>query len=163
METREMLYAVFTDDPINWLKWAVVFAVLIGSYFFSIPLYNKVSYEISWEKKRDIAIQRGHVLTAVLVSAWRSYGENSVTWHAKYEYDFKGKTREYRALFHEPNSPSKKMDLYYLENPKRVFSCEEDHYENHKGFILIPLFFLPWILASLTLILLNITIPEAML
>ena len=30
MSIREALIHMFTDDPVNWLKWALVFAVLIG-------------------------------------------------------------------------------------------------------------------------------------
>ena len=64
---KEEFYRVFTDDPVNWVKWAVVFAVLILGYVVAIPLYRKVSYRLSWERKRDIARSRNHVLKAKLV------------------------------------------------------------------------------------------------
>ena len=30
MSIKEALIGVFSDDPINWLKWGIVFAILIG-------------------------------------------------------------------------------------------------------------------------------------
>ena len=32
MSIKEALIGVFSDDPINWLKWGIVFAILIGGY-----------------------------------------------------------------------------------------------------------------------------------
>ena len=32
MGIQEALTGVFTDDPLNWVKWAAVFAVLILGY-----------------------------------------------------------------------------------------------------------------------------------
>ena len=55
MSIKEALIGVFSDDPINWLKWGIVFAILIGGYIIAIPLYGKVSSRLSWERKRDIA------------------------------------------------------------------------------------------------------------
>lgn len=37
----EALTGVFSDDPINWIKWGIVFAILIGGYIIAIPLYGK--------------------------------------------------------------------------------------------------------------------------
>ena len=59
LSIQEALIGMFTDDPINWLKWGVVFAILIGGYVIAVPLYKKVSYLISWERKREIARKRG--------------------------------------------------------------------------------------------------------
>ena len=42
MSIKEALIGVFSDDPINWLKWGIVFAILIGGYIIAIPLYGKV-------------------------------------------------------------------------------------------------------------------------
>ena len=30
LSIQEALITMFTDDPVNWLKWAIVFAILIG-------------------------------------------------------------------------------------------------------------------------------------
>ena len=50
LSIQEALITMFTDDPVNWLKWAVVFAVLIGGYAVAVPLYKKVSHGMSWER-----------------------------------------------------------------------------------------------------------------
>ena len=49
LSIQEALITMFTDDPVNWLKWAIVFAVLIGGYAIAVPLYKKVSHGVSWE------------------------------------------------------------------------------------------------------------------
>lgn len=41
MSIQEALLTMFTDDPINWIKWAVVYAILIGGYVIAVPLYKK--------------------------------------------------------------------------------------------------------------------------
>ena len=48
MSIQEALLTMFTDDPINWIKWAVVYAILIGGYVIAVPLYKKVSRGVSW-------------------------------------------------------------------------------------------------------------------
>lgn len=30
MSIKEALIGVFSDDPINWLKWGIVFAILLA-------------------------------------------------------------------------------------------------------------------------------------
>ena len=47
----------------------------------------------------------------------------------------------------------------YLDNPRKLFSVEEYHYENHKAILLLPVIFLPWILALAAMFLLNIPLP----
>lgn len=47
MEIKEALVKLFTDDPVNWIKWVVVFLTLIGGYVVALPLYQRVSYFIS--------------------------------------------------------------------------------------------------------------------
>ena len=46
--------------------------------------------------------------------------------------------------------------LYYIDDPDKLFSYEEYHYENHKGLLLFPVIFLPWILAGTALVLLSV-------
>ena len=53
LSIQEALITMFTDDPVNWLKWAIVFAVLIGGYAIAVPLYKKVSHGVSWERKEQ--------------------------------------------------------------------------------------------------------------
>ena len=47
LSIQEALITMFTDDPINWIKRAVVFAILIGGYAVAVPLYKKVSHGMS--------------------------------------------------------------------------------------------------------------------
>ena len=72
MSIREALIHMFTDDPVNWLKWALVFAVLIGGYVVAVPLYGRLSHGMSWERKRDIARSRNHIIKASIVKKWPS-------------------------------------------------------------------------------------------
>ncbi len=67
MEIKEAFYDLFTDNPVNWVKWGVVFLILILGYVVAIPLYKKIQYRISWERKRDIARSRNHVIEATLL------------------------------------------------------------------------------------------------
>ena len=87
LSIQEALITMFTDDPINWLKWAVVFAVLIGGYAVAVPLYKKVSHGMSWERKRDIAKSRDHIIKASLVDKHPSGEVSRYNWRAVYRRD----------------------------------------------------------------------------
>ena len=80
-------------------------------------------------------------------------------WSATYHYELQGEEREYHAYFKEPTRPPVYLHLYYLDNPRKLFSVEEYHYENHKAILLLPVIFLPWILALAAMFLLNIPLP----
>ncbi|MDI9518037.1 MAG: hypothetical protein QM266_01780 [Bacillota bacterium] len=160
-EIKDGLIELFTDDPINWVKWIAVFTVLIATHFISVPLFNKVNYLLSWDRKGEKAKEKGNVIEATLIDVWKEVTESSWYYHATYEYiDLKGKKKKYYCFFIDPNYPSKKMELYYLDNPKKLFSVDEYHYENHKGIILIPIWVLPWVLAVITMMFLQIPIPQ---
>ena len=135
MSIKEALIGVFSDDPINWLKWGIVFAILIGGYIIAIPLYGKVSSRLTWERKRDIARSRDHVIKAALVKKHPKGEVGKYDWSATYHYELQGEEREYHAYF------------------------KEYHYENHKAILLLPIIFLPWILALAAMFLLNIPLP----
>ena len=146
---REILTQVFTDDPINWVKWLLVFAVLVGGYWLMIPIYAKVTYALSWDRKRDMAAARGHVIPATMQSCWRDRNaERGYDYHASYTYMLEGKVKTYQALFLHGGYPPRQMDLYYLRTPRRLFTPLEYHYENHKGLLLLPIVFGPWLLAA---------------
>lgn len=159
MTISEALTGVFTDDPINWIKWIIVFAVLIGSYFIAIPLYGRVSYALSLEKKRDIARDKGHIHEAVLVKKWPEGDVANYNWHATYRYSFQGREYKHNAFFKHPMTPPFRLHLYYIDDPLKTFSYEEYHYENHKAVILFPLMVLPWILAVAAMFILDIPRP----
>ena len=147
LSIQEALITMFTDDPINWLKWAVVFAVLIGGYAIAVPLYKKASHGMSWERKRDIAKSRDHVIKASLVDKHPSGEVSRHNWRAVYRYTIDGEERQYVAHFKHPATPPLYLYLYYIDNPGKLFSCEEYHYENHKGLLLDPHQDRPWNLA----------------
>ena len=50
--------------------------------------------------------------------------------------------------------------LYYLNNPNKLFSYDEYHWENHKAVVLLPVMLLPWIMAIAAVFLLKIEIPD---
>ena len=161
MGIKEALTGVFTSDPVNWVKWGLVFAVLIGGYVLAIPLYRKISYHLSWERKREIARSRDHVIKAALVKKHPRGAAGSYSWSAVYRYTLQGEERQYHAYFREPESPPLYLYLYYLHNPRRLFTAEEYHYEYHKGILLAPVLFMPWILAIAAIFLLDIPLPSA--
>ncbi len=59
---RGPLLEMFTDDPVNWVKWAVVFTVLIGFFILSFKIYGKIEYHLSIQKKADQARAKGYVI-----------------------------------------------------------------------------------------------------
>ena len=156
---KEAFYRTFTDDPINWIKWGIVLVILVVGYVVAVPLYKKIHYRISWERKRDIARQRNHMIEATLIGKRPSGNVGAYDWHAVYQYSLNGKQKEYRAFFKHPQSPTRILYLYYLNSPNRLFSYDEYHWENHKAAILLPIMFLPWILAIAAIFVLNIEIP----
>lgn len=156
MSIQEALIGMFSDDPINWLKWGVVFAILIGSYVIAVPLYKKLSYRISWERKREIARSRGHVVKASLENKHPIGEVARYNWRATYCCTVQGEERKHTAYFKHPATPPLSLYLYYIDNPNKLFSYEEYHYENHKGMLLLPVIFLPWILACIALALLGV-------
>ena len=86
MGIQEALTGVFTDDPLNWVKWSAVFAVLILGYVVAVPAYKKFAYLLSWERKRDIARSRNHIIEAALLKKHRSGEVSHYDWHAVYRY-----------------------------------------------------------------------------
>lgn len=159
MEIKEAFYDLFTDNPVNWVKWGVVFLILILGYVVAIPLYKKVYYRVSWERKRDIARSRNHVIEATLLKKHPKGEVASYNWYATYQYFINGEKKQYKAYFKHPMTPPLKLSLYYLNSPNRLFSYDEYHWESHKGLLLFPIIFLPWILAVAALFLLKVEIP----
>lgn len=160
MEMRDAFYATFTDDPVNWIKWGVVLVIFVLGYVIAIPIFNKVSYRLSWDRKRDIARAKNHVIQASLIDKYPSGDVGEYDWHATYRYSLQGKERKYRAYFKHPGTPPRILYLYYINNPKRVFSYDEYHWENHKAIILLPIILLPWILGMAAVFLLRIPLPS---
>lgn len=148
---------LFTDNPINWVKWGIVFVVLILGYVFIVKIGIKVIYLVSWERKGNIARAKGHVIKAELIKKYRDE-PLSDKWYAKYKYTVNGKTKKYHASF--MGEPPEVMDLYYKNSPRRVFGVEDEHYDLFEGLVSVFITILPWILAVLAAILLKIDMPE---
>ena len=105
-ELRDPLIEMFTDDPVNWAKWAVVFTVLVGFFILSFKIYSKIEYHLSIQKKADQARAKGHVIKNAKRIAIRKKGtyqerkkDNKRTYGATYKYTLDGKEKTYRAYF----------------------------------------------------------------
>lgn len=141
-------------NPINWVKWGIVFAVLILGYVFTSDLYDKVKYLMSYERKRDIAQSKGHVLEATLVK-YRWYDHK---FHALYHYRLGEENKSYRVLS-ATGRPPEKINLYYIHRPGifRIFAVEGEHWDkNIRGLPVISVMLLPWFLAFLAAAILHV-------
>lgn len=154
---RNQFTETFTDNPVNWLKWVIVLIVFIAGFFIAFKVEKLFAPILeSRERKKQIALERGNVIEAKLLTrSLRSYRKPGVDeWWGKYEYTVGGKTKIYHATFyHIP--PPHILRLYYVNNPKKLFSMEEYHYDLGKGLLLFPIRFLPFILGGLTVFLLG--------
>lgn len=152
---------VFTNDPINWIKWGVVFAVLIVSFIISGKIIKKIAYVLQGQKKVDEAKKKGNVIKANRVSSRKEYESlekrySGKTKHfATYEYEVDGKTCVYNGYFRQ-KMPPKTITLYYKNNPHNPF-CMEDYQWNPFGGIAYLFFILmPFLMAALTALALDI-------
>ena len=107
-------------------------------------------------EKRDIAKSRDHVIKASLLDKHPTGEVSRYNWRATYRYTIDGEERRYTAYFKHPSTPPLYLYLYYVDDPNKLFSCEEYHYENHKAIFLFPVILLPWILAGIALVLLGV-------
>ena len=118
--------------------------------------HRGAALHVSWERKRDIAKSRDHVIKAALADKHPTGEVSRYNWRAVYRCTVEGEERQYVAHFKHPATPPLYLYLYYVDDPDKLFSCEEYHYENHKAILLLPVIFLPWILACIALVLLGV-------
>ena len=65
-DTRGINRRVHRRSPeLGEVGW--VFAVLILGYVVAVPAYKRITYLLSWERKRDIARSRNHIIEAALL------------------------------------------------------------------------------------------------
>lgn len=147
----------FTDDPVNWFKWIIIFAVFIACYAAIIKFKIGDSISNKWERKRAKAKAMGHVIKANLVSSSISGDAPYYTSHGKYEYYLNGKSKKYTAHFNYKDPP-RIVYLYYLKNPNRVFCCDEYHVQPVSDFIFALIVFSPFIICALLILLLRVDI-----
>ena len=162
---KEALYGVFSEGPINWLKWGLVFATLIISYRIAIPIYRKIDYKWDIQRKVEKAIEKGHVFKGTLKNIHVSYGSESekhskTDCHATYEYEINGKTKKFNALIIDRSTAPDIMNLYYIDNPRKVFSVEDYHWSPFKGLVTAAIIFSPWIAAALVGIIIRIPVNQ---
>lgn len=154
MTIRKAMYECFTDNPINWVKWGIVFAVLILGHVFTSNLFDKVKYLMSYERKRDIAQSKGHVIEATLVRCRWYDGK----FHALYHYRLGEENKSY-GLLSNYGRPPEKINLYYIHRPNRfsIFAVEGEHWDqNFRGLPVIFVNLLPWFLAMLAAAILHV-------
>lgn len=150
-ERFKQLMSSINFDP------AVVVGVVAFILTFIIEgiLIHKGYFKSNGRKKRmEKAIKLNHVIHARRISKWDDYisGQKTPydTWcYAKYEYELNGKKKQYRYM--SRLLPPFQLDLYYLNNPNKVF-----HYEEKKSSILdVFIFIIPFAVAGLVMYLLG--------
>lgn len=148
---QESIGQHFGGSPWAVLKIGLAIVVLIAGYIVVFPIYCKVDYFLSWNRKRDIAVSRGHVVNAKRVK----YAVGDDDSHASYEYMIENQKKVYKALFNNRVVPPENLQLYWIDNPRKIFAVEDYHYEVFsRGIPLLFLSSLPWILAGIVLYLL---------
>ena len=83
-------------------------------YKRQVPLYKKVSHGMSWDRKRDIAKSRGHVIKASLVDKHPSGEVSRYNWRAIYRYTIADEERQYVARFKHPATPPLYLSLIHI-------------------------------------------------
>lgn len=157
---------VFTNDPINRIKWAVVFAVLIVSFIISGKIIKKLSYYLQGEKEINDAEKKGHVIrNARLVKSRKHYESMEKRYKAgrrysgTYEYELNGEVCRYHAYFGHKNPP-KTVTLYYKNDPKKLFCMEEYNWNPFGGIVYLFFIFMPFLMAAFTALALDIPLYE---
>ena len=105
-------------------------------------------YKLKRNKKREQAIELGHVVKGTRVKKWDDdpYKRRQDSYfHATYMYVVDG--TEYKYSYMGKISPPLTVDLYYLKNPKLVFSDLESKKEHFWVIIyIIPLAVAIWVI-----------------
>ena len=169
-EIGQALMETFGSNPINWIKWIIVFAVLIITYVVLIKskVKQKVEYYLGKDYKKDKAREKGHVFKGELVSEKATFHRGDIDdpkdhdyWinRATYVYDDKtGKQRSYKAKIYQQHAPTI-ITLYYVDDPRKPFTMEEKPLRNRNPILTIFYIiytFLPWLLAALMVKILGI-------
>ena len=147
IEIKEELTHIFSNDPIKWGKWILVFVVFIITFVIRIKFKIDAKFDPrdKFDKKVKKAIENKHIINALLVSQYVNSEKNRCG--GKYEYEINGKKYEYRARF-LGDYPKRVLHLYYDENPQKVYTNEEYHAYTLKSIPLIILNVSPFIIAG---------------
>lgn len=124
---KEGLTQLFSNDPIIWEKWLLVFISIILTVVVRIKFNIDEKFKLSkkLDEKVKKAIKNKHIINATLVSS--HIGSEKNTCGGKYEYEINGKKYKYNAMFTGTEYPRRVLHLYYENNPRKVFTNEEYH------------------------------------
>lgn len=148
---KEGLTQTFSDDPIIWGKWLLVFISFILTFVirFKFKIDDKLDPSKKLDKKVKRAIDKKHIINAILVKRYIDWDENHRrTYKGKYEYEIDGKKHNYTAIFWEEQLPPRILHLYYENTPTKVFTNEEYHHYAITGLPLAILNFSPFIVGA---------------
>lgn len=144
---KEGLTQTFSDNPVIWGKWLLVFIAFILTFVIRIKF--KIDDKFDPFKKLDEkvkkAIDNKHIINATLISS-RVYRESN-TCRGMYEYEINGEKHNYNARF-MGIYPRRILHLYYEDNSRKVFTNEEYHHYVLKGLPLVILNFSPFIIGA---------------
>lgn len=156
---KDGLTQLFSNDPIIWVKWLIVFSSFILTIIIRIKfkIDERLDPSKRLEDKVKKAIENKHIINATLVKTYIHYDEdNKRTFSGKYEYEVNGKKHNYTAVFWGEQQPRRILHLYYEKTPKKVFTNEEYHYYAITGLPLVILNFSPFIVGALMVWLLGL-------
>ena len=156
---KDGLTQLFSNNPIIWGKWLLVFASLILTFVLRLKfkIDDKLDPFKKLEEKVKKAIESKHIINATLVKRYISWDEkNRRTYTGKYEYEIDGKKHNYTAKFGEEHQPPRILHLYYENTSTKVFTNEECHYYAITGLPLVILNFSPFIVGALMVWLLGL-------
>ncbi|MFI3214673.1 MAG: hypothetical protein R3Y24_15255 [Eubacteriales bacterium] len=143
---------------IEMVKYVAVFVTVVLGYIIIFPVYKKVSYAISYKRKRDIAVSRNHIIKAKRIKSSVRGSVNEYRSYGTYIYTMNGKEKKFKAMFKNSSMAPAMIDLMYVKNPKKVFCYEEYHWENYKAIILLPIMAFPWVLGMIAVWLLQLQV-----
>lgn len=144
---KDGLTQTFSDDPIIWGKWLLVFIAFILTFVIRIKFKIDDKFDLSkkLDEKVKKAIDNKHIINAILISSHVDRENNTCS--GKYEYEINGKKHKYSAMF-TGTYPRRILHLYYEDNPRKVFTNEEYHHYVLRGLPLVILNFSPFIVGA---------------
>lgn len=148
---KESFIQLFSNNPVIWMKWILVFLTMIISIIIRIKfkIDDKISPMYKLNKKVEKAREMNHVIEAKLIKKYIDFDDNNRrTYSGKYEYVVDGNTYHYTAIFYQEQIPPRTLYLYYDKSPNKVFTNVEYHYYALKGLPLIILNFSPLLIGA---------------
>ena len=96
---KETLIQTFSDNPIIWGKWLLVFSSFILTFVVRIKfnIDDIFDPDKKLDKKVKKAIDNKHIINAKLISSYVDREVNKCT--GRYEYEINGKKHKYIARF----------------------------------------------------------------